>query len=515
MDATSLRTLLLIKAVEESDAAGAILPLADRDAATRAALRRWPVPPDTAQDRGPRLAHAQRVAVARAHELYRNLAQRHPVVQRTVMLESQLLRSAWLLVLFAVVLGLVLSIADSRVRIDIVAFPLIGLIAWNLLVYLALLVRGLRRLRARDAARPGNSWITASARWGWRRANRLIKDADFYHRPLAAALRRFSDEWWHTAQPILVQQGQRLFHFAAAAVAVGLVAGFYVRGIGLEYRAGWESTFLGPEQVRTVVNVLYGLASRFTGIALPDSAAEIAALHWRGGAGGGPAAPWIHLMSATAVLLVVLPRLALGVFAGVNAWRLSRTAALPETALPYVRQLLAASDAALPAATIQVVPYAYQPASTSLRGAELLLRAVFGADAQIEFAPHVAYGDEASLPQQLAAVDLQVLLLSLAATPEAENHGSVLGGFRQHSARAGPVTRLLVLLDEAPFVQRMRGDGALQRRVAERRQAWRDFVAAHGIKACQVDLAALAEGNGTVPSAEVDSVRAAITSVSP
>jgi hypothetical protein len=513
MDATSLRTLLLVKAVEESDAAGAILPHADRDAATRAALRQWPLPPGTAEGREPRIAHALRVAVARADELYRSLAQRHPVVQRTVMLESQLVRSAWLLVLLAVVLGLALSIADSRVRIEIVAFPLIGLIAWNLLVYLALLVRGLRRLRTGDAARRGNSWITASARWGWRRANRLIKDADFYHRPLAAALRRFSDEWWHTAQPVLVQQGQRLFHFASAAVAVGLVAGFYVRGIGLEYRAGWESTFLGPDQVRSVVNVLYGLASTVTGIALPDSAAEFAALHWRGGAGGGPAAPWIHLMSATAVLFVVIPRLVLGLFAGVNAWRLSRTVVLPEAALPYVRRLLAASDAALPAATIQVIPYAYQPASTSLRGAELLLRAVFGADARIEFAQHVAYGDEASLPQRLAAVELQVLLLSLAATPEAENHGAVLGAIRQHTASAATATRLLVLVDEAPFMQRMRGDAALQRRVDERRQTWRDFVAAHGIKACQVDLAALAAGSSTVASAEVDSVRAAITSV--
>ena len=45
MDATSLRTLLLIKAVEENDEAGAILPHADREAATRAALRRWPLPP--------------------------------------------------------------------------------------------------------------------------------------------------------------------------------------------------------------------------------------------------------------------------------------------------------------------------------------------------------------------------------------------------------------------------------------------------------------------------------------
>ena len=76
-------------------------------------------------------------------------------------------------------------------------------------------------------------------------------------------------------------------------------------------------------------------------------------------------------MSATAVLLVVIPRLVLGAFAGVNAWRLSRTVALPEVALPYVRQLLAASAAALPATTIQVIAYAYQPACDQLSDAIL------------------------------------------------------------------------------------------------------------------------------------------------
>ena len=105
---------------------------------------------------------------------------------------------------------------------------------------------------------------------------------------------------------------ERVFHFAAAALALGLVAGFYVRGVGLEYRAGWESTFLGPTQVRQVVRLLYGPASLLTGLALPSSPAAIEALHWRGGAGGGPAAQWIHLMAATALIFVIVPRVLLG-----------------------------------------------------------------------------------------------------------------------------------------------------------------------------------------------------------
>ena len=68
----------------------------------------------------------------------------------------------------------------------------------------------------------------------------MIKAADFYHRSLAAALREFSDEWWRVAHPLLARNGERVFHFAAAALALGLVTGFYLRGVGLEYRAGWK-----------------------------------------------------------------------------------------------------------------------------------------------------------------------------------------------------------------------------------------------------------------------------------
>ena len=384
MDANTLRTLLLVKAIEEHDEAGVLLPPADREAATRAALRQFPRPASAPSGREIRIDHAERVVASRARELYERLAARHPVVERTVLLEGMVGRSSLLVLVGAFALGLLLSLVDSHVRIEIVAFPLLGVIAWNLLVYLLLLVRSVASVRARhkpSAARTG--WIMGSARWGWRRALKLIKSADFFDRSLAAALRDFSNDWWRAAQPLLVLHAERLFHFAAAALACGLVGGFYVRGIGLEYRAGWESTFLGPVQVREIVRLLYGPASLLTGIRLPSGLAEIEALHWRGGAGGAGAAAWIHLMAATALIYVIVPRLLLGSIASIGAWLSGRSIDLPDTVVPYVRRVLAATDAALPAANIQVTPYAYVPDGASLRGAESLLHAVFGPDARI------------------------------------------------------------------------------------------------------------------------------------
>jgi hypothetical protein len=53
----------------------------------------------------------------------------------------------------------------------------------------------------------------------------------------------------------------------------------------------------------------------------------------------------------------------------------------------------------------------------------------------------------------------------------------------------------------------MATDGA-SGRVAERRDAWRQFVAAHGLAACSVDLAAA--GRVEVAREQVDLVRGAL-----
>jgi hypothetical protein len=292
------------------------------------------------------------------------------------------------------------------------------------------------------------------------------------------------------------------------AVALGLIAGFYLRGIALEYRAGWESTFLGPAQVRSLLELVYGPASVLTGIELPADDAAVIALHWRNGQGGGTAAPWIHLMAATAILYVVVPRLLLALAATLHWTRASEELAAPESLLSYARRTLAASDAALPAQTARLTCFAYQPAVASEQGVQRVLRAAFGAETRIEFAPAIAYGDEERFGALAsdAATDLDILLFSLAATPEVENHGRILQQARERWLRAGTGSRWLVLVDEAPYLARLGGDTSLTDRIEQRRSAWRDFVRAHGLEACTLDFGSIPSGS-EIPQAIVDQVQ--------
>jgi hypothetical protein len=274
--------------------------------------------------------------------------------------------------------------------------------------------------------------------------------------------------------------------------------------MALEYRAGWESTFLGAEQVRVVLGWVYGPAAVATGIGLPADEAAVNALHWQGGQGGGPAAPWIHLMAATAILYVIVPRLLLALVATARLRRIAASVAPPETLLAYARGVLGASDAALPAQVARLTAFAYEPGAAAERGLQQLLRAAFGADTRIEFDPMLRYGDESDYEARLRAAspDIEIVLFSLAGTPEAENHGAVLQLLRAAHA-AAPGTRRLVLIDESPFLARMGGDASLAARIGQRRDAWRQFVSSHGLDACLVHLAAI-PADGPVAPEEVE-----------
>ena len=165
--------------------------------------------------------------------------------------------------LLALAVGVSLSALDGSRRINILAFPLIGLIAWNLLVYVLLLVTW---IRTRGRA-PAGFWSAALyERWIAGRIESLMRHSTRYNVPLSTGLRRFAAEWGALSQPVLILRAKRLLHLAAALLAIGLIAGLYVRGIALRYEAGWESTFLGPQSAYALVSVLYGPASVLSGI---------------------------------------------------------------------------------------------------------------------------------------------------------------------------------------------------------------------------------------------------------
>ena len=125
-----------------------------------------------------------------------------------------------------VALAFIAGVAIDRVgggqRINILAPPLLALLAWNVAVYALLALHVVPRVR--PFALP------------FRRRREHA----------SPALARFAVEWARLRQPFVTASFAAVLHAAAAALALGALASLYLRGLAFEYRAGWDSTFLGP-----------------------------------------------------------------------------------------------------------------------------------------------------------------------------------------------------------------------------------------------------------------------------
>ncbi|MBK9607935.1 MAG: DUF2868 domain-containing protein [Betaproteobacteria bacterium] len=500
MHEEALRSVLLIKAIEESDRAGTLVPAAERLAASREA-RRSAGAPAPGGDREPASAAlpgaAQRLLALRAGILERQVVARHPFVGTALAAAAGPAWVGLLLIVAGLLGGLLLSALDGTQRINILAPGLVLLVLWNVVIYLMVAARWIRSWTAGRARRP---WLAdLIARNGLTRLARLTVKSAAFDGQLATALRRFAVEWLEAARPLLLARATRVFHLCAAAAGAGLIAGLYLRGIVLDYQAGWGSTFLDPPQVRTLLAAMYGPASLATGIAVPDPT-HIQAIRWldgTGGAGGARAALWIHLLAATAALFIVLPRLLLALLGSVFITRWSRRAPLPPALSAYYRAAFGGVDGAIGRGIIMVAPYAYEPAAAALARLRALLPPALGETLSVDSRATVAYGGEDAFLEHLgerggSIADVIVLLFNLAATPEEENHGAILAGLRRWLEAQRRHAQLLVLVDEGPYAARMTAQGGPGERLAARRAAWRNFVAAHGLQACFVDLAAAA-----------------------
>jgi hypothetical protein len=489
----TLRAVLMVQAVEEIDRAGVVLPSGDRAQATREAVRALGAGVDEAS-----LAADDRLLARalgeRAERLLPPLVQRYPIVDEALGRTRTPAGLLLVLLVVAFASGVALSALDGSRRINILAFPFLGLIAWNLATYAVLAVGWIRGRLGKPAASSGaaRGW---AARLFARRIEPLLRRTRRVHVVLGEVLGVYAALCAQFGGAFISQHARRWLHLAAAFVAVGLIVGLYVRGTVLRYEAGWESTFLGPAQVQAILGVVFGPVAGWSGVALPASVAEVEQLRWTPGGGGGSAAPWIHLIALSLVQFVVLPRLLLAGLATFGLWRLGRSTALPDELRRYAADVLRGGGVVRGTGVASVTPYACEPSAAALAGLARWLHGACGTS-QVERRTSLRYGEEDMAAAAFAigahrVADLHVVVMSLAATPEAENHGVVIAAARDAAHRARPPAGVRIVVDESPYAARLAGDATLASRLEERRRLWRNFVAGYGLDADLLPLEAI------------------------
>ena len=213
----------------------------------------------------------------------------------------------WMIILFALIAGILTDqIGDSK-QVNLLAMPFVAIILWNLAMYVWLLFFDLPW---------GCSVSRAGAGAGWGACS--LGHPDVAHGQQfndKASLRgRCLADWARNYLPVATVRAARVWHLAAAMLAVGLIIAIYSRGFYTEYRVGWESTLLDVPDISAALAAVFGWVPITFGLAAPDLSA-VEKMRFSAGGGLTGARPWLHIMASLAIALVVLPRLALATFA--------------------------------------------------------------------------------------------------------------------------------------------------------------------------------------------------------
>ena len=450
-----------VQVVETADRAGRYWTDADRAWASQgaAAVVGESAPPELF------VAERARLALERLQENFPALGQGLRAMQWRPWVGTAVL-------LVAFVVGLLADRIGDTHRINVLAPPVLLLLVWNLLVYLFLMLGPLLRWGRLQMPDLLQSAVTSiGAGWHRRGGRRSATPPGPWLTAIAAA-------WARIAAPLYQARATRLLHLAAAIFALGVIAGMYLRGLALEYRATWESTFLEPASVHALLQVVLAPGAWLGQLPLPDLA-RVAAIR---APGSEIAASWLHLMALSLLALVVLPRLLLTVFAAWREVRLARSFALP-LEIAYFRRMLRGFHVAPNHAV--VLPYAYTPGERVIAGLQALLQRLLGGGVSVHAAPPVPYGEDATAepPDWTSRPGTRVLLFNMAATPERETHGAFARTVVQQSGSAEP---LLVVVDETSFAERAGDD---PQRLEQRRNAWRELLATVRVTPAFVNLA--------------------------
>jgi Protein of unknown function (DUF2868) len=501
-DEATARRLTLVRACENGPTPQALWSLQDAAWATRLAA-------ETAQAVPGGAGHAQRFLTERVRHAMERLQ------PRDAHLAALLQGRPWLrwglpaALALGLVLGLMAHSLDASQRINLLALPLWGVVLWNVLVYLLIASEALGRVGNKAGVQRPAPLRSLLTRWmgaaqgrgqGGASAGALSSAPNGAHGdaqgdpksgstsgrmgdPNDSPAKRFRAAWAALALPMARARAGVLMHGAAAALGLGLIAGLYFRGLVWDYRAGWQSTFLDAPAVHALLQLLLSPAQALTGLRIPDAAAMAALRIQPGGpeaAALGSAALWIHLLAASVLLFVVLPRTLLALWAAFQSAARARRVAVPVHEAYYQRLLLQGGGGAV---RVQVVPHGVDLPAMAALGLNALVAAVLGEGARLSVAPTVRYGEEEAGANKVLAetsTTLRLVCLDLATTPEAEAHGRLL------SALQASGVRQVVLADESAWRQRF---GSLPARLAERQAAWQAFASTHGAGFASVDLA--------------------------
>lgn len=464
--------VLTVRAFEEADRQGLILPWSVRSAATqRAAAVTGMSDMDERQVRV-RAVGAGETVFRRARLLFEVLVRRFPVLRR---IGERARKGSGLgpAVLFgAPLFGALLNFVEPARALSLTWLPLLLLLAWNLARYAMLLAGPL----VRRSPPPGEGaglpsrlarlfvrWTLARSLKLWVRLDQATPQES---KIVTDALRRLAAMWHRLTAPLLEQRARVLMHAVAILIVLGALGGMYLKAATFGFLVVRGGSLLEGAARQGLIDALLAPAAFVLGVDVPS----LPPVH--GAAAGEGAALWFHLYGTTA-LIVLLPRLALLQLARWRDRRLSR--ALPvDLDDGYFRRLF--SEWRGRGRRVDVFTCAVSPGAANAERLLSIIHEFYGARAGV-YLHSEDERDETPEPDAGVAADrrYRVALFDMGQVPDPRRHGLFLEQMLQDTRNE--LGELLVLLDRSNY-----------RGAAPNLAAWESMVSGAGLTAVPIDL---------------------------
>ncbi|MFQ7829483.1 MAG: DUF2868 domain-containing protein [Parasutterella excrementihominis] len=358
------------------------------------------------------------------------------------------------------------SVTDNR--INLLSPPLLGVIAWNLIIY---------------------CWIATALVF-----NRGKSPVGYIRRTFASAVLKlqtrgshgqealvsFYGKWTEAELPLLRGRIAEILHFSAALFGLGLIASIGIHGWGTEYTVGWESTWLSdkPAAVLTFINLFYGMIPVNADLFNQLTPQVIESMKF--GAGHGQnAAPWLVQLFYIISLIVVVPRILLGLYAYAKARYIENHFPIDLDSVYYSNILRQWRGQTM---LIQIIPFSYPLTDKVKDGIQKFASELHPENSRCIFSE--VQHENTKLPEIPAGEQTEVIaVFAMTSTPETEVQGRFIAELKQKALDSKALLR--VVIDTSGFLARFANT---PQRIAERKKNWSNFLAPYGVSFAFVNL---------------------------
>jgi len=322
-------------------------------------------------------------------------------------------------------------------KINVIEFPLVLLIVWNLSFFVWFSVHwGLHLFRR--GQQPTGPVLELFGKL------RALESLGFGRKPQRPWIESFKHDWSRLSGPINEARLKMIASLASMLFTLGALAHLMWRAAGDHYMAVWKTTLVShidANKVHAFVNLFLAPGSFLLNRPIPN-AQHIETLRMPPST-GEIAENWMWLYFGSVLAWVVIPRLYLFALNAFARWQMCRDFPLPMNGAYFTTLRAAWRGQRI---GVSVIPFRYELSPALRSSLSTMLERIYGLAVDINVEQAVLMGEDATDWKKTVKHEGHVaviVIFSLSATAEADAHGALLQRLRKSVEYGTPVVPIV------------------------------------------------------------------------